>query len=255
MHDRNNLPFLLVEKAFSALELISSATEPQTVSSLAGQLSMGQARTCALLEFLAKRGFLEEDKQKGSYRIGVHSISFAQVINCNLTFLKHARPIMQSLEKQHDEAVYIAVLKETEIVFLDMVDTEQPVKAPALVGRSFPFFSNAAGKVIAACEPRDYLQSYLRRRGRKRPAVNLESFQQELISIRNRGVAVDNGGLGEQITSVAVAIHDYAGKVLGALTLIGPTARMVGERIEQEIIPSMVASTQLLSSRFGYAAP
>lgn len=255
MHDSKKFSFLLFEKAFRALELVSSAAEPQTVSSLANQLSMGQARAGALLEFLTKRGFLEEDKENGSYRTGVRCISFAQIVNSNLTFLKYARPIMQRLEKEHDEAVYIAVLKETEVIFLDMVDTEQPVKAPALVGRSFPFFSNAAGKVIAACEPRDYLHRYLQKVGRKRPAVDLEHLQQELISIRNCGVAVDNGGLGEQITSVAVAIRDYAGKVLGALTLIGPTARMVGERLEREIIPSMIAGTQMLSARFGYAAP
>ncbi len=255
MHDRNKVSFSHFEKTFKALELIASAAEPLTVSSLASQLSMGQARTGELLEFLVKRGFLEEDKESGSYRTGVRCISFAQIVNNNLTVLKYARPIMQSLEKEHDEAVYIAVLKETEVIFLDMVDSEQPVKAPALLGRSFPFFSNAAGKVIAACEPRDYLHRYLQKVGRKRPAVDLEHLQQELISIRNSGVAVDNGGLGEQITSVAVAIRDYAGKVLGALTLIGPTARMVGERLEREIIPSMVAGTQMLSARFGYAAP
>ncbi len=255
MYDNKRMSLLIIEKTFHALELISSAAEPQTVQSLASQLHMGQDRTHTLLNHLTKRGFLDKDKGNSSYRIGVRCISFAQIITSNLTFLKYARPIMQSLEKEHDEAVYIAVLKETDVIFLDMVDTEQPVKVPALVGRRFPFFSNAAGKVIAACEPRDYLQRYLEKIGRKRPAVDFDNFQQELLTIRNLGVAVDNDGLGEQITSVAVAIKDYAGKVLGALALIGPTARMVGERLEREIIPSMVTSTQLLSSRFGYAAP
>ena len=38
--------------------------------------------------------------------------------------------------------------------------------------------------------------------------------------IRERGFAVDFDGLGEGIVSVAVAVRDYAGKVIGALTML-----------------------------------
>ena len=255
MKDIRNLSLSVIDKALDVLELVSLSTEQQTVTTLACQLSMGQGKAAAMLDRLTKRGYLEQNKEDGSYQIGVRGIRLSQVINNNLAILKYARPIMQNLEKEHDEAIYVAVLKETEVIFLDMVDSERPVKAPALVGRSFPFFSNAAGKVMMACEPRDYLQRYLKKIVRKLPVVDLEGFQNELMSIRDRGVAVDNGGLGDQITSVAVAIRDYAGKVIGALTLIGPTTRMLGERLEREIIPSMVESTLLLSSRFGYAVP
>lgn len=255
MKDGNNLSLTIIDKVFDVLELISSSTEPHTVATLAHDLSISQSKAVTMLNILTKRGILEHTQADGSYQIGMRSIKLSQTINNNLTILKYARPIMLDLEKEYEESVYLALLKDTEVIFLDMVDAEHPVKVPALVGRSFPFFSNAAGKVIMAYEPRDYLQRYLQKIVRKRPTVDLDYFQKELLTIRNRGVAVDSGALGEQITSVAVAIRDYAGKVLGALTLIGPTARMVGERLEREIIPSMVASTQLLSSRFGYAAP
>lgn len=255
MKDGTDLSLTVIDKVFDALELISSSTEPQTVATVALGLSISQSKATTMLNILAKRGILEQAKASGSYQIGVRGIKLSQTINNNLTILKYARPIMLDLEKEYDEAVYIALLKDTEVVFLDMMDAEHPIKVPTLVGRSFPFFSNAAGKVIMACEPRDYLQRYLQKIVRKRPAVDLEHFQKELLTIKNRGVAVDNGGLGDQITSVAVAIRDYAGKVIGALTLIGPTARILGERLECEIIPSLIESTQLLSSRFGYAAP
>jgi len=74
----------------------------------------------------------------------------------------------------------------------------------------------------------------------------------ELDEIRKRGVAVDFGGLGEGICAVAVVIRDYAGKVVGALTLLAPSFRVLQDRLEQEIIPSMLEGAEELSMKFGY---
>jgi len=243
-----------VDKALEIFELIATSEESQNPASLSRHTGMSPARTIGVLQLLSERGFVEQGKGHGQYTIGVRGIMLSQAIINNLSILKYAKPIMQSLEKQHDEAIYVAVLKETDVFFLDMVDTEQTIKATKLIGQSFPFFSNAAGKVIMAFEPRDYLQRYLVKLGRKQPLVDVAHFQEEMQSIRDKGVAVDIGGLGDNVTSVAVAIKDYAGKVLGALTLIAPSFRILGERLEKEIIPSMVENAQLLSSRFGYAA-
>jgi len=81
----------------------------------------------------------------------------------------------------------------------------------------------------------------------------MDRLASELTDIRARGVAIDSGGLGEGIISVAVAVRDYAGKVVGAITLIGPSFRMLAERLESKIIPSMLEGGELLSEKFGYA--
>lgn len=71
--------------------------------------------------------------------------------------------------------------------------------------------------------------------------------------MREHGVAVDFDGLGEGIVSVAVAVRDYAGKVIGALTMLGPSFRMMASRMENEIIPSLREGAEILSMKFGYA--
>jgi len=52
---------------------------------------------------------------------------------------------------------------------------------------------------------------------------------------------------------VAVAVRDYAGKVVGAITMLGPSFRMFTDRLENEIIPSLMEGAELLSEKFGYA--
>jgi DNA-binding IclR family transcriptional regulator len=148
----------------------------------------------------------------------------------------------------------MAIMKGNEVFFLDMVDTDQRVKTSSLVGKKFPFFSNAAGKVIMAFESRDLLEKYFKKNRKSRNLVDPAGLEHELNAIRKLGVAIDIGGLGEGITCVAVAIKDYAGKVVGALTLLGPSFRILAERIDSEIIPSMMGGAQILSGKFGYAS-
>jgi IclR family transcriptional regulator, KDG regulon repressor len=50
-------------------------------------------------------------------------------------------------------------------------------------------------------------------------------------------------------------VKDYAGKVVGALMMVGPSIRLFGERLEAEIIPSLQLSAEVLSMKFGYARP
>jgi len=97
------------------------------------------------------------------------------------------------------------------------------------------------------------LEKLFRKRSRKNGFPDLTLLESELEEIRIRGVAVDSGGLGEGIISVAVAVRDYAGKVVGAITLIGPSFRMLAGRLENEIIPSLREGAELLSEKFGYA--
>ncbi len=243
-----------VTKAFEILELISGQQARGDLPHLAAKVAMTRNKTFRLLSTLMEKGLVDRDPQTGIYQLGASSISLAQKMLKHSSVINLAHPIMESLAKRHDEAVYMTIIRGDEVVFVDMVDCDQQIKATSLVGEKFPFFTNAAGKVIKALETRE-LPDWLsqKRRGRAKLVPNPEKLALELLEIRsNGGVAIDNGGLGEGISSVAVAVKDYAGKVIGAITLLGPSFRMVRERIESEIVPSLMEGAALISEKFGY---
>ncbi len=243
-----------VTKAFELLELISQQQMHADLPHLAAKVAMTRNKTYRLLATLMENGLVERDPLTGTYQLGINSISLAQKMMKHSSVINFAHPVMEDLAKRHDEAVYMTVIRGDEVLFLDMVDCEQQIKAMSLVGEKFPFFTNAAGKVIKALEARE-LPEWLsqKKRGRSKQVPDPEKLASELLEIRsNGGVAIDNGGLGDGISSVAVAVKDYAGKVIGAITLLAPSFRMVQERIETEIIPSLVAGAALISEKFGY---
>lgn len=242
-----------VIKAFDLLEALASDDPNTTVPLLAKKLDLSRNKVFRLLATLEDKGLIERDEVSGMYRLGLHAFEMAQHILKSASLIRLAHPIMEVLARKHDEAVYMTVLNNDEVLFLDMVDSFQQIKTAPLVGRRFPFFTNAAGKAIKAMSSADVLERMGKRQTGKSGIPDIKKLESELLDIRQKGVAVDFGGLGEGICAVAVAIKDYAGKVVGALTMLAPSFRMLQERLDIEIIPSMLEEAEVLSMKFGYA--
>jgi DNA-binding IclR family transcriptional regulator len=245
---------LAVHKAFEVLEYLSESPTDATLQMIASKISMTRNKTSRLLATLCDDGLLQKDKPTGSYLLGVNAFSLAQKLVRNSNVISLAHPVLEQLAKKHGEAVYMAVINGDDVLFLDMADCDQKVKTKTLIGKTFPLLTNAAGKVMKALEPTESIEWLVNKKRKKSKEIaNPEVLMSELIEIRaNGGVAVDTGGLGEGIISVAVAVKDYAGHVIGAITMLGPSVRFLKERIEREIIPSLLEGAALASEKFGY---
>lgn len=242
-----------VSHALEILELLSEAQAGLTLMQIADRFELTRNKAFRLMTTICETGLVEHDKDAGVYRLGVCSIALAQKFLQHSSVVNSAHPIIEQLANKHGEAVYMSVIRDDEVLFLDMVDCNQKVKATPLLGRRLPFFTNAAGKVMKALDSRDMIEKIFRSKGRKKSgALNPAVLATELENIRTRGVAVDSNALGDGVISVAVAVRDYAGKVVCAITLIGPSFRMLTDRLEKEIIPSLKESADILSGRFGY---
>lgn len=259
-----------INHALELLETLAESPEQLTLPALAESVGLSRDKCLRLLVALTERGLVERDPVWDAYRLGARTgalgrklVDGSQVAGCPRApmqkvslgshLVTEAHPIMERLAREHDEAVYMTVIKDDEVLFLNMVDCHQPIKAEPFVGRKFPFFTNAAGKVMKALDSWDLLERICKKEQRKDRRPDLDRLACELLEIRSTGVAVDHGGLGDGIISVAVAVRDYAGVVIGAITVLGPSFRMLAERIEQEIIPSLQEGADLVSARFGYA--
>ena len=244
----------IVNKAFEILEILSERLIQADLPYLADKVGMTRNKTYRLLKTLTEKGLIERDPIMGCYELGYSSVSLAQKMLLNSNVINLAHPVIETISKLHDEAVYMTVIRGDEVLYLDMVDCYQQIKAMPLVGQKFPFFTNAAGKVIKALETTE-LTEWLsqKKRGKSKMGPDPEKLTSELLEIRsNGGIAIDNGGLGEGICSVAVVVKDYAGKVIGAITLLGPSFRMMKDRIEKDIVPSLIEGAALISKKLGF---
>ena len=243
-----------VHNAFEILDFLTEDRADATLKIIALKFGLTQNKTFRLLATLCENGLVEHDKFSGNFRLGINSFSLAQKLVGNSNIISIAHPVIEQLAHKHDEAVYMSIIRGDDVLFLDMADCHQQIKAVPLIGKTFPYFTNAAGKVMKALESAEVIEWLKsKKRGKAKNISDPEALALELLEIRsNGGVAIDAGGLGEGLVSVAVAVKDYAGHVIGAISMHGPSFRLMKDRIENEIIPSLLEGAAIASQRFGY---
>jgi DNA-binding IclR family transcriptional regulator len=146
-------------------------------------------------------------------------------------------------------------MRKGQVVPLDMVESDQPVRIVSHIGENLPLHCTAAGKVHLAFEPAEELQRCLAE-GLTQYTIHTitdrEVLAEQLKKIATLGYSVDNGEHLTDVHSVAVPIKDYTRTVVGSLVISGPAYRIPQERIQNEVIPLIVKAGRELSSRLGY---
>lgn len=222
-----------VENALDVLEALCDEDGEVRISRLSEKLHMNKTSVFRLLATFEGRGYVEKEEVSGKYRLGLTAYEVGQKLLSRMELLKQARPVMERLVRDCNEAAYITVRRGDEILFLDIVDTSQKVKIVSLVGKRFPLDSSAAGKVILAFS--------------KKPRPDVDQLSGEYEIIRKQGFAVDSGSLGEDIASIACPLFCAGGSLNGVLCVVGPAFRTKMELI----LPQIQEASSVISSKLG----
>lgn len=219
-----------VESALSILEALSEEGDEVRLTRLSERLNMNKGRVFRFLATFEQRGYIERIGNGSRYRLGASAFEMGQKLLQRMSLLRHAKPVMERLARQCDEAVYLAIPREEQILLLAVVNAGQPVTTVSLVGRRFPLDSTAPGRAV--------LQGRSRASGRLSGGPWLE--------------AADHDALGQGVSSLAVPLVNGKGEVPASLCLVGPDFRFNRERAAQELFPLLRESAAVISTKLGY---
>ena len=243
--DKDSYSIQSVENALAVLEAICEEEDEVRISHLSEKLGMNKTSVFRLLSTFEKRGYVEKEKGSGRYRLGLSAYEIGQKFLSRMGLLRMARPVMEQLGRSCDEALYLAVRRQNEVLFLDMVETSHRVKVVSLLGNRYPLDCISAGKVILAYTS-----------GEELPLLALEGanapLQEELQRIRRQGYCVDAGHPGEGIVTIAVPLLRTGAELAGTLCMVGPEFRMAPDKIQNELLPQIQESGEIISSKLGH---
>jgi DNA-binding IclR family transcriptional regulator len=84
--------------------------------------------------------------------------------------------------------------------------------------------------------------------------VDRAKFIRNLKEVAKRGYAIDNEEYNPGVRCVGVPIRDYTGRVVGGISVCGPSFRMTDEFLKTKIIPVVKDAGEKLSKRLGFGA-
>jgi IclR family KDG regulon transcriptional repressor len=217
------------DRALQVLEYLATVPEGATFSDIARALSLPKSSTHELLAVMTERSFLEFNPHSKTYRIGIRTWELGQAFVSHRDLLTEARPVIASISAKLDETVQISVLDGLEEVYLDRVDSSQPLRVQAIVGSRVPAHTTALGKVLLSDRREADILNDLRGRTLRsmtpRTIAAPDALVEELRWVKLMGFAIDDQEYAMGLRCVAVPIRDHQGATIAAISVALPITR------------------------------
>ena len=153
---------------------------------------------------------------------------------------------------------YVGIIRQNSVMYLDVEEANQMVRVASRVGWRIPIHCTAIGKAQVAYSSEEELEKLgiLEDMEGFTPntIVDRGEFLKHLGEMAKRGYALDNEEYNPGVRCVGVPIRDYTGRVVGGISVSGPSFRMTDAVLKRKIIPVVKEAGGNVSKRLGFGA-
>lgn len=236
-----------VVKAFRVLELLIEADAPVTVTRLAEATGLQKSNVHRLLTTLGALGYVRRG-DNSLYEPALKVWEMGQRVYGRLGIASVARPHLRRLVERTGESAHLAIFDRTEIVYLDRVETANPVRAYTVIGGRAPAYCTASGKALLAWQPGDTVRAVAAeiRRLTRATVADHAALVKDLASVRNAGYAINLGEFRDNVAGLAAPIAARGGEVIAAVGISGPLERLRPRKIKA-LAPAVVQAAEAIA--------
>jgi len=243
-----------IQKAGEVLALFDREHAEWGVREVATRLKVAKSSAHDLMSSLAKLGFLNKTEDN-RYRLGWRLVTLSETLLATTELRKEAHPVLEDLAAQYQETIHLAVLDDTQAVYVDKLEGRQAVRVELTsLGARLYAHCSALGKVLLAYSDEEEVKRIIQTAGLPRFTDNTitdeEELLQNLAKIRKQGFAYDLEEILPDLCCVAAPIYEYSGKVIAAISMSIPAFRF--RRSQTEFRDGVMRAAKKISNRLGY---
>ncbi|WP_025600672.1 IclR family transcriptional regulator [Burkholderia sp. WSM2230] len=223
-----------VLRALNVLEQLAAAGQPFSLSQLSSRLQIPKATLMRLIESLEARGYVTHmPDSRGADRgiaLGPRAAQLALATLANNTFTRACRSLLRTLVDALGETCNLTVLDGDTVLYVERVETSEPLRLHMQPGTRVPLHCTASGKLflshMAPAERGPTIRRLQLKSMTYRTLTDPDLLEAELDRLATRGIGVDNEEFVRGMVAVAVPVRNAEdGHVLAALAVHAPTAR------------------------------
>lgn len=227
------------ERSLRLLALLADEGRPLTLAELAVGLSLPKGTVHRICTQLLTGGYLARDVHERSFSVGpaLRKLAFDTLNHGMVRGLRHE--VLSELVEQVGETCNFTTLDGVQVLYLDRVEAQWPLRLTLDVGSHVPLHCTASGKLFLASMPRperDALIEQLTLTGMTANTLtDRDALRADCEAIASVGYACDREEFITGLIAVAVPVFDQAGQVRAAVAAHAPTARMTLDRAVQRV--------------------
>jgi DNA-binding IclR family transcriptional regulator len=241
-------------KGIQVLRAISNEGRDARFMNLLKQTGFPKPTLHRILKALMAEGLVRQDPKTGNYVLGVSFLRLAFQVLEQLDIRAVAHEEMLRLSELTHEASHLAVLDGLEVVYVDLVESRQPVGHVGRLGSVTAVHAAASGKVIAAYMQADTLERLLQNlklpKLTKHTITSMEVLRRQFEEIRQRGYALNEEEEMDGVLGVAAPVFTLTGEVVGSIGISIPSYRYDVSKLNF-YADSVMDAARLTSAKMG----
>jgi IclR family acetate operon transcriptional repressor len=221
-------------RLFSLLELIAAKDQLFTLQGLVETTGMAKPTLHRMLQQLEGAGLLIRENNGRHYRIGARLRRMAESLLLNDTHHGARHAVLRDLVEELGESCNLTTLSGNEIVYLDRVETPEPLRFTLQPGSRVPAHCSASGKMImsqlAPAQRRRLLEAAPLKQYTPNTVTDVDQIEEELKKVRRDGYALDAEEFLPGLVCAAVLVPSNAGISNLGIAVQAPVMRLTPDK-------------------------
>jgi DNA-binding IclR family transcriptional regulator len=250
-------PVKSLAKALRILDTVGRYQHGTSIAALSKELKMGKSTVHRLLATLRDFDLIWFDPTTSNYALGARILRWSDLLVQQNLLVRHGLPILRDLVSAGRETANLAVLDETEVLYVAQFESMERLRLSEAVGNRQPAHSTALGKALLAtmCDGEfeqlygkvDVLKSLT-----ANTIVDKRRLREHLHKVRNEGVAYDFEENVVGVICLGAAVRNFTGKPIAAMSVSLPIQRLRGDNLIT-LREHLLEAGNRLSSELGYS--
>ncbi len=239
-----------VLRAIRIAEMVLTSPTPPALADICRAVSLPKPTVFRILATLEAAGVVGREPGSKRYHCGGRASRMAGSVLLNSPGRCGRHAILEELVEQVGETCNLTIPDGNSVLYLDRVETAWPLRVTLGAGSSVPLHASASGKLFLSSLPRRARERFLRQcplvRHTQKTITDPRELARELERVREKGYAIDDEEYLAGICCLAVPVPDAEGRVVAAIAMHAPKARL-GLDEALQFLPTMQAAAEAMA--------
>lgn len=231
MYEKSSKSNQSVEKAMQIIEVMAAARGSMRLQDIAAETSLPSSTALRMINTLVKCGYAYQDQTTLKYGLTLQFARIGSLVGSQLTLRESAHPVMEELSAKCKESCCLAIEQGSQVVYIDLVEgPDSMLRIMQRIGKRAPMHCTGIGKLLLLNYSQEELEDLIHTVGLKSFTANTITTKEELLKeleqVKAQGWAIDDEECEVGARCIAAGIYDYTGKIIGGISVSGPTTRI-----------------------------
>lgn len=238
-------------KGLRLIQAMGESEVMMTLSDVAQAANLTRASARRLLLTLEDLGFVGRRDERHFF-LTPRLLSLGYSYLSSLPLWTFAEPVLEELVEKVSETCSIAVLDDTELVFVLRIPVHRILNRRVTIGSRLPLYCHSAGRILLSSMSPTQLDGYFSR-------VTLRSLTPSTVTDENqirkhitntfkRGYSCVSGEMEDNISGISVPIRSNDGKIIAAINASVNRSNVKQATMIEKLLPPLRAAAEKINA-------